>query len=68
MTSKIQQVFLLYNSSWVDSAVKPLRVTKKTQWGSWSIVLATYTSMLFALIYIDAILQPAKRLPAQFPL
>jgi len=30
-------------------------------------VPATYTSILFALIYIGGILQPAKRLPVQFP-
>ena len=28
---------------------------------------ATYTSILFALVYIDGILQPAKRLLVQFP-
>ena len=28
---------------------------------------ATYTSTLFALVYIDGILQSAKRLPVQFP-
>ena len=44
------------NSSWVDLVTKSLRVTKKTQWNSWSIVLATYTSILFALIYIDGII------------
>ena len=58
---------VLCNSSRVDSAAKSLRVTKRTQWSSHSIVPATYTSMLFALIYIDGILQPAKRLQVQFP-
>ena len=57
---------MLYNSSQVDSAAKSLRVTKRTQWDSYSIVPATYTSTLFALIYIDSILQPAKRLLVQF--
>ena len=58
---------VLCNSSQVDSAAKSLRVTKRTQWSSCSIVPATYTSMLFALVYIDGILQLAKRLLVQFP-
>ena len=43
-----------------------MRVIKRTQWSSRSIVLPTYTSMLFALVYIDGILQSAKRLLVQF--
>ena len=58
---------VLCNSSQVDSAAKSFRVTKRTQWSSCSIVPATYTSMLFALVYIDGILQLAKRLLVQFP-
>ena len=58
---------MLCDSSQVDLVAKSLRVTKRTQWGSHLIVPATYTSMLFALIYIDGILQLAKRLPVQFP-
>jgi len=53
---------MLCNSSQVDLAAKSLRVTKRTQWGSQLIELPTYTSMLFALIYLDGI-QLAKRLP-----
>ena len=66
VSKKWYQVLLLCNSSQVDSAAKSLRVTKRTQWSFQSIVLATYTSMLFALIYIDSILQPAKKLLVQF--
>ena len=58
---------MLCDSSQVNSAAKSLRVTKRTQWGSHLIVPATYTSILFALVYIDGILQPAKRLLVQFP-
>ena len=58
---------MLYDLSQVDLAAKSLKVTKRTQWSSYSIMPATYTSMLFALIYIDSILQPAKRLLVQFP-
>jgi len=58
---------MLCDSSRVDLAAKSLRVIKRTQWGSHLIVPATYTSMLFALIYINGILQPAKRLLVQFP-
>ena len=60
-------VCVLCDSSQVNSAAKSLRVTKRTQWGSHLIVPATYTSILFALVYIDGILQPAKRLLVQFP-
>ena len=57
---------MLYDLSQVDLAAKSLKVTKRTQWSSYSIMPATYTSMLFALIYINGILQLAKRLPVQF--
>ena len=57
---------MLCDSCWVDSAAKSLKVVKRTWWSSCSIVLATYTSMLFALVYIDGILQPARRLLVQF--
>ena len=57
---------MLYDLSQVDLAAKSLKVTKRTQWSSYSIMPATYTSMLFALIYIDSILQPAKKLLVQF--
>jgi len=71
MTESIMNIgwdcLLLYDLSWVNSAAKSLRVTKRTQWSSRPIVPATYTSTLSALIYIDGILQPAKRLSVQFP-
>jgi len=59
-------VLMLCNLSWVDLTAKSLRVIKRTQWDSCLIVPTTYTSMLFALVYINSILQPAKRLPVQF--
>jgi len=58
---------LLYDLSQVDLAAKSLRVIKRTQWSFCSIMPATYTSILFTLIYIDSILQPVKRLLVQFP-
>ena len=63
---KLQDIILLCDSSQVDSAAKSLRVTKKTWWSSQSIVLSSYTSMLFAFIYINGILQSVKKLLVQF--